>query len=415
MAIRKLSFGASAPTPIETSTTPRLFTPAFVALSLAELAYFTAQGLTIPTTPLFARGPLGSSEAGIGLAVGAFAVTALLLRPYAGRLSDRIGRRPLLIWGAVGVAVTLAAHVVVTDLAALVALRLLLGVAEAFFFVAGFAAVADLAPEGRTGEAISFNSLSLYLGIALGPVIGHQLLDLGGFAIAWLGGAGLAVAAAVLATRIPETRRQTTDHVGPTPLVHRSALAPSLALCSGLVAMAGFLAFVTIHATENLRLDGASGVLFLFGMTVVVSRVVLARLPDRVQPFRLGAVALTLNAAGLLVIVGLGSVAGLAIGALVLGVGVALTTPAFFAAVFARVDPAERGSASGTASLFIDLAFGVGPMLLGVVAGLGGIPAAFVVAATITALGAVGSGLLAVRDRRRDGLRVIEQDGVPAA
>jgi predicted MFS family arabinose efflux permease len=179
--------------------------------------------------------------------------------------------------------------------------------------------------------------------------------------------------------------------------------------------MAGFLAFVTIHATENLGLDGASGVLFLFGMTVVVSRVVLARLPDRVQPFRLGAVALTLNAAGLLVIVGLGSVAGLAIGALVLGVGVALTTPAFFAAVFARVDPAERGSASGTASLFIDLAFGVGPMLLGVVAGLGGIPAAFVVAAAITALGALGSGVLAVRDRRRDGRRVVDQDGVPAA
>jgi hypothetical protein len=78
----------------------------------------------------------------------------------------------------------------------------------------------------------------------------------------------------------------------------------------------------------------------------------------------------------------------------------ALTTPAFFAAIFARVDPAERGSASGTASLFIDLAFGLGPMLLGMVAGLGGIPAAFVVAAVVTALGAVGSGMLAIRDRR---------------
>jgi predicted MFS family arabinose efflux permease len=400
MAIRKLSFGEAASMPVDASTSPRLFTPAFVALSLAELAYFTAQGLTIPTTPLFARGPLGSSEAGVGLAVGAFAVTALVLRPYAGRLSDRIGRRPLLVWGALGVAVTLAAHAVVTDLAMLVGLRLLLGVAEAFFFVAGFAAVADLAPEGRTGEAISFNSLSLYLGIALGPIIGHQLLDLGGFGIAWLGGAGLALAAAALAARVPETRRPTTRDTGPTPLVHRSAIAPSLALCSGLVAMSGFLAFVTIHATENLGLDGASGVLFLFGITVVASRIVLARVPDRVAPFRLGALALTLNAAGLLVVVGLGSVTGLAIGAVVLGIGVALTTPAFFAAVFARVDPAERGSASGTASLFIDLAFGVGPMVLGVVAGLGGIPAAFVVAATITALGAVGSAFLAIRDRR---------------
>ena len=52
----------------------------------------------------------------------------------------------------------------------LIALRLVLGVAEAFFFVAAFeAAPADLAPPGRAGEVLSFNSLALYLGIALGP------------------------------------------------------------------------------------------------------------------------------------------------------------------------------------------------------------------------------------------------------
>ena len=44
----------------------RLFTPAFIALSLAELAYFTAAGLTIPVTPLFAHGPLGADPAGSG-------------------------------------------------------------------------------------------------------------------------------------------------------------------------------------------------------------------------------------------------------------------------------------------------------------------------------------------------------------
>ena len=49
----------------------------------------------------------------------------------------------------------------------IVALRLLAGVAEAAFFVAGFAALADLAPPARLGEALSYNSPGLYLGIAL--------------------------------------------------------------------------------------------------------------------------------------------------------------------------------------------------------------------------------------------------------
>jgi MFS family permease len=50
-----------------------------------------------------------------------------------------------------------------------VILRLLLGMAEALYFVAGFAALADLAPPGRAGEAQSFNSLAVYVGIATGP------------------------------------------------------------------------------------------------------------------------------------------------------------------------------------------------------------------------------------------------------
>ena len=68
------------------STQPRdrLFTPAFVGLAVADLAYFTAAGLAILVLPLYVTGPVGSTTAGAGLAFGAFAVSALVLRPVAG-------------------------------------------------------------------------------------------------------------------------------------------------------------------------------------------------------------------------------------------------------------------------------------------------------------------------------------------
>jgi predicted MFS family arabinose efflux permease len=291
----------------------------------------------------------------------------------------------------------LAAHALVAQLPGLVGLRLAFGAAEAFFFVAGFAAVADLAPPGRTGEALSFNSLSLYLGVALGPLLGQVLLDAGGFTMAWLGGSVLALAAAVLAARIPETSDPARAADAPSALISRPALLPSFLLFVGLIGMSGFLAFVAIHATENLGMASASGVLFLFGIVVVATRVVFAKLPDRVAPFRLGAVALGLSAAGLVVAAAVGTVVGLYAGAAILGIGVAFTTPAFFAATFARVEPAQRGTASGTASLFIDLAFGGGPLVLGIVAETAGIPAAFAVAAGVAAVGAVGTAILARR------------------
>ena len=81
-------------------TSSRLFTPAFVLLGVADLAYFTAVGITIHGLPLYVTGPIGSDEAGAGLAFGAFGVTALLCRPFAGRLSDVRGRRPLMLFGA---------------------------------------------------------------------------------------------------------------------------------------------------------------------------------------------------------------------------------------------------------------------------------------------------------------------------
>jgi MFS family permease len=370
-------------------TTDRLFTPAFVALTLSELAYFSAAGLVIGVTPFFVTGPLGSDEAGLGLAAAAFSLTTLALRPFAGRLSDRRGRRPLLVGGAMLAGVAILGHVVADSLAVLVVLRLLLGVAEAFFFVAGFAALADLAPRGRTGEALSYNSLALYLGIAFGPILGQLLLDLGGFAAAWIGGVALAAAATVIALRLPETAA-TLDPAAPAPpIFHRAAIGPGLALFAGVGAMSTFLLLAGPRA-ERIGLDGWSLTFLVFGGVVVACRLAFARLPDRMEPMRLGAVSLALSAAGLLVAASLEGIGALLAGTVMLGIGVAFMTPALFAATFDVVPPAERGAAAGTATLFIDLGFGAGPLVAGVVAASIGIPAAFAVGAAMAMAGAIG-------------------------
>ena len=124
----------------------RLFTGSFVLLTAADLAYFTAVGIAIYALPLYVTGPLGSDMAGAGIAFGAFAVSALLLRPLRGPAQRHLGTPPLLIGGAVLAAPGLALTADAETLPAVIGPRLLLGVAEAVFFVASFAALADLAP-----------------------------------------------------------------------------------------------------------------------------------------------------------------------------------------------------------------------------------------------------------------------------
>jgi MFS family permease len=389
----------SGPPSSTASGESRLFTPAFVALAIADLAYFTAAGILIQVTPLFAKGPLGADAVGVGIAIGAFSVTALVLRPWAGRESDRRGRRPLLVAGALLAGVAVAGHILTDNLLVLVILRLVLGAAEALFFVAGFALLADLAPPNRAGEALSFNSLALYLGIALGPILGEFLLGVGGYELAWAGGSALSLLAAALALRLPSTGRTPAAELEPTSLIHRGVLGPSLGLFAGVSAMAGFLTFVAIYGRDDLGMSGSGPVLLVFGMIVVGCRIFFAKLPDRVPPYRLAAGALVAVTVGMAVAGLVRSVPGLIVGAAILAIGIAFLTPAFFAAMMARVRPSERGAAFGTVSIFLDLAFGGGPVLLGFLVDAAGIPAAFVAGAIIPAFGAAAT-LVASLPRR---------------
>jgi predicted MFS family arabinose efflux permease len=383
---------AATSTPLRST----LLTRPFAMLAVADLAYFTAVGVAVFALPLYVTGPLvGGNKADAGLAFGAFALSALFLRPYAGRLCDTVGRRPLLVGGALLAAVALGLTATVETLWIVVALRLLAGVAEAAFFVASFTVLADLAPPDRIGEALSYNSLGLYLGLAIGPPLGQLMVETWGFAMAWVGAAGLSLlAVAVVITGVGETRTAGPVEIGQRRghgrLIHRGAVAPSLGFLASLVPMGGFLSLAALHARDVGPAD-PSLPLLLYGLTVVTCRIAFAKVPDRLPPLALGAAALAVIAAGMLVLALWTTPAGVLTGTVLIGVGVTFTTPAFFSAIFATVKPAERGAASGTASLFIDVGLGLGPIGLGLVAQGVSIPVALAVGAGCAAIGTVWS------------------------
>jgi len=160
-----------------------------------------------------------------------------------------------------------------------------------------------------------------------------------------------------------------------------------------VAATSGFLAFAALHATD-IGFQAWSVVLLVYGTVVVSCRLLFATLPDRLPPMRLAAAGLAACTLGLGLAAGVPAAWSLLVGSAVLAVGVAFLTPAVFAVIFTLVPASQRGSAAGTASVFIDLGLGGGPILLGLVAAGRGIPAAFLVAAVLTA---VGAGLLLSR------------------
>jgi MFS family permease len=351
---------------------PSLFTPAFVTVALAELAYFTADGVLLPALPRYVEGPLGGGNVAVGLVVGAFSLSAFFLRPWAGTVGDRRGRRLLMIAGASLCALSVIGYLAAVSVPAMVAMRLLTGAGEALFFVGALSANIDLAPAERRGEAFSFASLALYIGIGVGPFIGETVIDHVGFRAAWLTSIGLAGVALALALRLPPM----VPDGGPPPgaghcLVHPAGILPGLVLLAALWGMGGFLAFVPLYALD-LGMGGAGLVLGLFAGIVVLIRSVGARIPDRIGAARATRSALILSAAGLAVMGLWRSPAGLVTGTVLLAIGVALFTPALFSLALQGIPANERGAVTGTTSAFLDLAFGLGPATLGFVAAAAG-------------------------------------------
>ena len=373
------------------TTEGRLLTPRFLLVVATGLAYFLAIGMTIPTIPIYVEDNLGGHEVAVGLAVGSFAVGAILLRPFAGRIGDRYGRRVLIVGGAFIVGVAFGAVHIASSMPLLVAARVLAGIGEAAFFVGAGTMVTDLSPADRRGEALSYWSVAVYGGIALGPVLGIFVLQDDHYGQVWTVSAALAFVAVALGcfTRETRTDQPVAEAGAPRPkLLYRSALAPGLVLFLGMIGLSGYVAFVSLYV-DDTGIGDAGIVLLVYGLVVLAVRIIGARIPDRLGPMLAGSIATGVSAIGLLLVGAIATPFGLYAGTVVFAIGMSQLYPAMMILVLTDVPDNERSSAVGTVSSFFDGAQSFGAVILGGVAALTSYRGAFIGGAVASAIALV--------------------------
>ncbi len=369
----------------------RIFTLPFTLVVLSGLCYFTSLAMLTPVLPDYVEKSLGHGSIAVGIAVGAFAVGAVTLRPFAGRIGDSVGRRVLIVGGALAVGLSTLCYGFVHELWFLVVLRIINGFGEAGFFVGAATMITDLAPVERRGEAVSYWSVAVYGGLSFGPALGSVLHGKHHYGAVWLVSGCLALLAATVGLFTVEQERPA--HVErPRHLLHRSAVGPGTVLFLGLIPLAGFTAFIPLYVDE---LHVSAGAIFaLYGVLILAVRVFAARLPDALGGRRTGTLALAGAAAGIGLIAAWPSVVGLVVGTVVFAAGMSLMYPALLVLALDGVSDAERASVVGTFSTFFDLSQGLGALICGMVVAFAGDRGAF----TTGAVCAVG-GVLVLRSR----------------
>lgn len=330
-------------------------------------------GIVVPILGLYAE-RFGASGFEVGAMFATFSVAQLLFSPLLGRLSDRIGRKPVIIISLVGTAVGSLVTGLANSMWLLFVGRAIDGASGASLAVAQ-AAVADMAPPDRRPQLVGMLGAAFGVGFVIGPAIGG-LAALGGPHVPFFVAAALAGANAVAAAiRLPETRQRSASapEAGVRHRLPRRAATPRLAQLA-VVGVLTTLAFVGFESTFSLfgrarfgLTEGSAAFVFLgIGIVLVVvqgvafGRIVMALGVHRVYP-----AALALVAVGLALVATAASWPLLVAALLILAVGQGIAAPSVTELVNRASPPARRGEAMGFQHSASAMARVVGPPAAG--------------------------------------------------
>jgi len=355
---------------------------AFAGVFAVTFSGLVAVGAVLPVLPRYVHGPLDAGNIAVGVVIGSYAVTGLLLRPFAGRLADRRGRKPTVLLGSVLVAVAGFLYLLPLGVLGLIGARLLLGAGEGTVFTAGSAWIVDIAPPGRRGRVIGLYGLAVWSGLSIGPLVGELLLHASGYTAVWLFAGAAPLIGALIALRLPDPFHPAPAADEHHPLIARVAVRPGVALALASLGYATVASFVVLHL--DARGVGHGAVVFgVFATMVVLTRLVGGDLPDRAGPARVATAAAIVEAFGLATMAVATSLALAVAGALAMGAAFSLLYPSLSLIVVGRVPETQRGAALGTFTAFFDAGIGFGAPLAGVAAALGGYESAFLFAAAV--------------------------------
>jgi MFS family permease len=372
---------------------------AFAGLFAVTFSGLLAVGAVLPVLPRYLHGPLSAGDLAVGIVIGAYAVSGLLFRPFAGRAADRRGRKPTVIVGALLVAAGGLLYLPSLGVAGLVVARLVLGVGEGTVFTASSAWVVDIAPFDRRARVMGLYGLAVWSGLSIGPLLGELILHASGYTAVWLFAGLMPLLGAAIAARLPDPYRP-VPHPERHRLIAPEAIRPGAAMAMGAAGYAAVATFVVLHLDQRGVGHGAA-VFGAFATTIVLTRLLAGDLPDRVGPARVAIAAALTEACGLVAIAFAHSLPVALVGALAMGTAFSLLYPSLSLIVVNRVPETRRGAALGTFTAFFDGGVGIGAPLAGAAAALSSYEGAFLLGAAI-ALAAAITVAMAVAPHSRE-------------
>lgn len=346
----------------------KLYTLNFWLLCSSSLLFSASFNMLIPELPSYLSS-IGGAEYK-GLIIALFTLTAGISRPFSGKLTDTIGRVPVMAVGSSVCFICGFLYPILSSVSGFLFLRLLHGFSTGFKPTATAAYVADIAPSSRWGEALGIHGLFFSTGMAIGPAIGSAITASYSIDTLFYCSSLLAFLSIGILLNLKETLAKKQRFSSQSIKITKNDIIDLRVFPAAFATLLSYFAYGTILTlipdwSEYIGLKNKGLFFMVFTVSSLLIRFVAGKTSDRYGRTTIITIGLIVLIISLSIIGSFQSVPGLLTGSFIYGIATGLLSPATNAWTVDLSNPAHRGKAMATMYIALEVGIGIGALCSG--------------------------------------------------
>jgi MFS family permease len=346
--------------------TKEIFNRNFSLVFLGQLAFTSAFHILIPTLPIYLSRS-GSVETEIGVLIGVFSVSSLIIRPSVGRTLLRTPERNFMIAGSLLFGLSSIAYLVAPPFWPFFMVRIFQGIGLAFFNTASITLVANVSPDAHRGQSFGYFYLAFNFAFALAPSFGMFVINTFNFTVLFFFSAGLSLCSLFITTKLAkrEIDLPIDSSISEDSFLSRKAIPPAVMVFFAHIIWGALTAFFPLYALNH----GVSNPGFFFtayAVVLILGRTLGGKILDHYSREKIIFPCLTTYILSMVILAFSKTLPMFILVAVIWGIGNAFLIPTLVAHTI-ELAGSSRGPAMGTFTALADFGTGMGPVVMGII------------------------------------------------
>ena len=349
-----------------------IWTRSFISLFFTNISVFIVFYGLVTTLPLYAIGVLNRTDEEAGLLMTIFLLSAIVVRPFTGKILDLAGKRKMLWISLVLYLISTILYYFIQPFGGLLVLRFVQGIWFSIITTATVSIAADIVPTARRGAGLGYFTMSTNLAVVLGPLIALSIIQAYSFDVLFIALSILMVVGVLTSLSAPAgvvpKKEDVKGKLSIGDLFEKGAMP--VALLGSLIALsyASVLSYLSIYAQEKGLLALASTFYLVFAAVMLLTRPFTGRLFDEKGPQYVIIPGFIFFAIGLILLANMDSGLSFLVAGAFVGFGYGALVPSLQTLAVQSTKHERSGYATATFFTFFDSGLAIGSFVLGLIA-----------------------------------------------